>query len=275
MFDPLIITVALVGAEVKKEQNPYLPITPEEIARDAIECYKLGARVAHIHVREEDGSPTSKIEYFQKVKELIEKEVPMIIQFTTGGAVGMTEEERMKPLELKPHMATLNLGTMNFGNEVFYNPIDFIERLSLRMKELNIKPELEVYDLGMLEVIEYLLRKGILEEPIHVDFVLGTKWGASATLDNLLFMINTLKMKGIKFSWSAAAVGKYQLPINVASIILNGHVRTGLEDNIYISKGILATNASLVERIVNLANILNRPIATIEQAREILLSRRE
>jgi 3-keto-5-aminohexanoate cleavage enzyme len=270
MFDPLIITVALVGAEVTREQNPYLPVSCEEIAKDAVECYKLGAMVAHIHVREEDGSPTSKVEYFKKVKDLIQSQVPMIIQFTTGGAVGMSEDERMKPLDLKPHMATLNLGTMNFGNEVFYNPLSFIEKLALRMKELNIKPELEVYDLGMIEVIEYLIKKGFLEEPVHIDFVLGTKWSAAATVDNLLFMLNTLKMKGIKFTWSAAAVGKNQLIINTASIILNGNVRTGLEDNIYYKKGVLATNVSLVERIVNLAKILNRPIATIDQAKKIL-----
>ncbi|MCS7164972.1 MAG: 3-keto-5-aminohexanoate cleavage protein [Candidatus Calescibacterium sp.] len=274
MFEPLVITVALVGAEVSKEKNPNLPITCKEIARQAIECYNLGATIAHIHVREEDGTPSSKVEYFQEVKELIEKEVPMIIQFTTGGAVGMTEEERMEPLKLKPHMATLNLGSMNFGDEVFLNTKSYIEKLALKMKELGIKPELEVYDLGMLEMVEYLVRNGYVDEPVHVDFVLGVKWGAPANIETLIFMVNDLRRRGIKFTWSAAAIGKHQLAINVASILLGGFVRTGLEDNIYYKKGVLATNQELVKRIVNLSNELGRPIATIEQAKLILGIRR-
>ncbi len=270
MDTPLVITVALCGAEVSKEKNPYLPVKVEEIARDAIECYHLGATVAHIHVREEDGTPSSKVEYFAKVKELIEKEVPMIIQFTTGGAVGMTEEERMEPLKLKPHMATLNLGTMNFGDELFINTPDFIKRLALKMKELEIKPELEVYDLGMLDMVEYLVRNGFVDEPVHVDFVLGVRWGAAATPENLLFMINDLKRRNIQFTWSAAAVGKNQLLINTLSIILGGFVRTGLEDNIYYRKGVLATNQELVKRIVRMANELGRPIADINQTKKLL-----
>ncbi|MFN4220141.1 MAG: 3-keto-5-aminohexanoate cleavage protein [bacterium] len=270
MDKPLIITVALTGAEVTKSQNPYLPVTCEEIAYQAIECYYEGATIAHIHVREEDGTPSGKFEYFAKVKELIESKVPMIIQFTTGGAVGMSEEERMKPLDLKPHMATLNLGTMNFGNEVFVNRVEYIEKLALKMKELGIKPELEVYDVGMLEMVEHLVKKGLLQEPVHVDFVLGVKWGAPANFDTLLYMLRTLEKKGINFTWSAAAVGKNQLPINVATILLGGFVRTGLEDNIYYTKGVLATNKQLVQRIVRMANELNRKIATVEQAKEIL-----
>lgn len=270
MNTPLIITVALVGAEVTREQNPNLPITCQEIAQQAIECFYEGATVAHIHVREEDGTPSSKVEYFAKVKQLIESQVPMIIQFTTGGSIGMTEEERMEPLELKPHMATLNLGTMNFGNEAFINTPQYIEKLALKMKKLGIKPELEVYDVGMLEMVEYLVRKGLIDEPVHVDFVLGVKWGAPATIDTLLYMLRALERKGISFTWSAAAIGKNQLTINVATILLGGFVRTGLEDNIYYKKGVLATNKELVKRIVRISKELNREIATIEQAKEIL-----
>ncbi|MEN3014722.1 MAG: 3-keto-5-aminohexanoate cleavage protein, partial [bacterium] len=247
-----------------------LPITPEQIASQAIECYHLGATIAHIHVREPDGAPSSKVEYFKQVKELIQKEVPMIIQFTTGGAVGMTEEERMEPLKLKPDMATLNLGTLNFGDEVFVNTPQYIKKLALKMKELKIKPELEVYDIGMLGMVEYLVKEGLVDEPVHVDFVLGVRWGAPATLETLLFMINELNKRKIQFTWSAAAIGKNQLPINVASIILGGFVRTGLEDNIYYKKGVLATNQELVRRIVKIANEIGRPIATIDQARKLL-----
>ncbi|MCX7758284.1 MAG: 3-keto-5-aminohexanoate cleavage protein [bacterium] len=274
MFNPLIITVALVGAEVSPEKNPNIPVKCEDIAKQAIECYHLGARIAHIHVREEDGTPSSKIEYFKKVKELIEREVPMIVQFTTGGAVGMSEEERMEPLKLGPHMATLNLGTMNFGDDVFINTKSYIQSLALRMKKLNIKPELEVYDLGMLEMVEYLVRNGYVDEPVHVDFVLGVKWGAPANVETLLFMINDLKRRDISFTWSAAATGRNQLPINVLSIILGGFVRTGLEDNIYYKKGVLATNQELVKRIVNISEEFGRPIATIDQVKSILNIRR-
>ncbi|MFN3995326.1 MAG: 3-keto-5-aminohexanoate cleavage protein, partial [bacterium] len=133
-----------------------------------------------------------------------------------------------------------------------------------------IKPELEVYDVGMLEMVEHLVKKGLLQEPVHVDFVLGVKWGAPANFDTLLYMLRTLEKKGINFTWSAAAVGKNQLPINVATILLGGFVRTGLEDNIYYTKGVLATNKQLVQRIVRMANELNRKIATVEQAKEIL-----
>jgi len=263
-LDPLIITVALTGAEVKVSDNPYLPITPEQIAKDAIECYHAGARIAHIHVRDNQGIPSSDVNLFKKVKDLINKEVPMLVQFTTGGAIGMTEDERSKVLELLPDMATLNMGSINFGDEVFINSPYFIEKLALKMRELNIKPELEIYDFGMLETLVYYVKRGYIEEPVWIDFVLGIKGGAPAEANILINMVNYLKIKGIKFYWSVASIGKNQLPMNILAIVLGGNVRTGLEDNIYYHKGILATNLSLTQRIVRIANEINRPIADID-----------
>ena len=263
-MEPLIITVALTGAEVKPTDTPYLPITPEDIARDAINCYKAGARIAHIHVRDSNGNPSADIDLFKKVKELINSEVPMLVQFTTGGAIGMSEDERAKVLDLLPDMATLNMGSINFGNEVFINTPSFIEKLALKMKELNIKPEVEVYDFGMLDTLVYYVKKGYIDEPVWVDFVLGVKGGAPAEANILIQMINYLKLKGIRFFWSVAAVGRNQLPMNILAIILGGNVRTGLEDNIYYHKGVLATNVMLTERIVRIANEVNRPIADID-----------
>jgi len=263
-LEPLIITVALTGAEVKLSDTPYLPITPEQIAKDAIECYHAGARIAHIHVRDSNGDPSADINLFKKVKELINKEVPMLVQFTTGGAIGMSEDERANVLQLLPDMATLNMGSINFGNDVFINSPSFIEKLALKMKELNIKPEVEIYDFGMLETLVYYVKKGYIDEPVWVDFVLGIRGGAPAEANILINMVNYLKMKNIKFYWSVASVGKNQLPMNIMAIILGGNVRTGLEDNIYYHKGILATNLMLTQRIVRIANEINRPIADID-----------
>lgn len=263
-MEPLIITVALTGAEVKISDTPYLPVTPEQIAKDAIECYHLGARIAHIHVRDNNGNPSSDINLFKKVKDLINKEVPMLVQFTTGGAIGMSEEQRSKVLKLLPDMATLNMGSINFNDDVFINSPPFIQKLALKTKELNIKPEVEIYDFGMLETLVYYVKKGYIEEPVWVDFVLGIKGGAPAEANILINMVNYLKLKGIKFYWSVAAVSKNQLPMNILAIILGGNVRTGLEDNIYYHKGILATNTELTKRIVRIANEINRPIADID-----------
>jgi 3-keto-5-aminohexanoate cleavage enzyme len=255
-LEPLIITVALTGVEVKVSDNPYLPITPEQIAKDSIECYYAGARIAHIHVRDNEGNPSSDINLFKKLKDLINKEVPMLVQFTTGGAIGMIEDERAKVLELLPDMATLNMESINFGNEVFINSPNFIQKLALKMKELNIKSE--------IEILVYYIKRGYIEEPVWVDFVLGIKGGAPAKANILINMVNYLKLKGIKFYWSVASVGKNQLPMNILAIVLGGNVRTGLEDNIYYHKGIFATNLSLTQRIFRIANEVNRPIADID-----------
>ena len=274
-MQPLIITVAVTGAEVTREHNPNLPITPEEIVKAAVECYDAGASVVHVHVRDpKTGKPSSDVNLFKQVLEGIRAERPdMIVQFSTGGAIGMTEEERMAHLVLKPDMATLNMGTMNFGEEVFINPLPYIRKLAARMNELGIKPEVEIYDVGMIATAKRLIKEGLLKEPVHFDLVMGVPGGIPATVENLLILTRNLPPNS---TWGVAAIGRHQLPMNVAAIILGGHVRTGFEDNVYYRKGELAkSNAQLVERIVRIANELNRPVATAQQAREILGLTRE
>ncbi len=269
-MDPLIITVAVTGAEVTREHNPNLPITPEEIVQAAVECYDVGASIVHVHVRDpETGKPSSDPELFKRVLEGIrEKRPDMIVQFTTGGAIGMTEEERIAPVYLKPDMATLNMGSMNFGDDVFLNPPKFIRRLAKTMIEVGVKPEIEVYDISMIATAKKLIKEGLILEPPHFDFVMGVPGGIPATVENLLIMKRNLPPNA---TWSVAAVGRHQLPMNVTAILLGGHVRTGFEDNVYYKKGVLAkSNAQLVERIVRIAEELGRPIATPKQAREIL-----
>lgn len=266
---PLIITAAIVGAEVTREQTPYLPITPQEIADEAARCRENGASIIHLHVRDEQGRPTQNREYFKKAIEAIKDKVPdVIIQVSTGGAVGMTPEERLQPVDLAPEMASLSTGTVNFGDDVFFNHPRDIEIFAKKMKENGVKPEIEVFDSGMVYNAVALVKKGLLDEPLHFDFVLGVPGGMPATAKSLLFLVESIPQGS---TWSVAGVGRYQLMMNMLGIVLGGHVRTGLEDNIYFSKGVLAKGSwELVERIRKIAKEYGREIATPDEAREIL-----
>ncbi len=264
----LIIACAITGAEVTQEQCPHLPITPDEQAQAAYECWKAGASIIHLHVRDDAGKPTQSVARFQEVFEKIRKRCPVILQISTGGAVGESIESRLKPLDLKPEMASLNMGSINFGTEVFQNLPQDIEAFAKRMQELNIMPELEVYDVGMLEYAKKLAAKGILKEPFHFQFVLGTPQGLTGEPRNLNFLVDNLFGD---HSWAVAGVGRWQLPLAAQAIVRGGHVRVGFEDNIYFSKGVLAkSNAEFVSRVVELAKLLQRPVATVDEAREML-----
>ena len=264
----LIITCAITGAETTKEMNPNLPITPEEQAQAAYDCYKAGASVIHLHVRDENGKPSQSVDRFKEVAEKIRKKCPVIVQFSTGGAVGEKIENRAAPLALKPEMASLNTGSINFGDEVFVNLPKDIEFLASKMKTFKIRPEIEVYDYGMLEYSLKLVKKGVIENPAHFQFVLGTQHGISGESRNLVRMVDALPEKA---TWNVAGIGRYQLPVAAQAIIMGGHVRVGLEDNVYWSKGVLAkSNAQLVERIKELSKLLQREVANVEEAREIL-----
>lgn len=264
----LIITCAITGAETTKEQNPALPITPDEQAQTAYECWKAGASIIHLHVRDEQGRPSQAVDRFKDTIEKIRKKCPVVVQISTGGAVGEKIENRAAPLALKPEMASLNTGSINFGDEVFLNLPRDVEALASRMKQLGIRPEIEVYDFGMLEYSLKIMNKGMIPNPSHFQFVLGTGHGISGEPRNLCRMADVLPAG---CTWTAAGIGKYQLPVAAQSIVMGGHVRVGLEDNVFWSKGVLAkSNAQLVERVKELANILQRPVATVEEAREIL-----
>ncbi len=269
---PVIITCAITGAETTKEKQPALPITPKEQAAASKEAADAGASVIHLHVREDDGKPSQRVERFQEAIVAIREAVPgMVIQISTGGAVGETIEKRLQPLSLKPEMASLNMGTMNFGDDVFVNHPKDILAFAGEMKRQNIIPELEIYETGMLEAAIRLCSQGVLTGPYHFQFVLGVPGGMSGDLSNLLHLVSIAKLSGLDFSWGVAGVGRFQLPLAMHAILLGGHVRVGFEDNIFYQKGVVAkSNAELVARVVRVAKEVNREVASIQATREIL-----
>lgn len=273
MQNPVIITCAITGAEVSKTQQPNLPITPKEQGKAAKDAVKAGASIIHLHVREDDGTPSQRTERFEEAITEIRVQVPeVIIQISTGGAVGESIENRMRPLELRPEMASLNMGSMNFGDAIFLNHPKDIVKLAKKIYELSVIPELEIYEVGMLESAARLLKKGILQEPLHFQFVLGVPGGMSGAVQNLDHLLTLLKSNfGENVSWGCAGIGRFQLPLAIETLKRGGHVRVGLEDNIYFDKGVLAqSNAQLVERVAAKAKELKCPIASCREARKIL-----
>ncbi|MDO4564738.1 MAG: 3-keto-5-aminohexanoate cleavage protein [Clostridia bacterium] len=269
-MEKLIITACICGAEVTKEHNPAVPYTVEEIAREAESAYRAGASIIHLHVREDDGTPTqSEARFAECIKAIQERCPDVIIQPSTGGAVGMSNDERLQPIRLLPEMATLDCGTCNFGgDEIFINTENMIIDFATRMNELKIKPEIEVFDKGMIDMALRLHRKGHIKAPMHFDFVMGVNGGISGTPRDLLFMANSIPHDA---TWTVAGVGRCEFPMAVMGILMGGHVRVGFEDNVYLSKGVLAkSNGELVEKVVRLAKELGREIASPNEAREIL-----
>jgi len=269
-MERLIITAAICGAEVTKEHNPSVPYTVEEIGREAEAAYKAGASIIHLHVRNDDGSPTQDKERFKQCIEEVKRRCPdVIIQPSTGGAVGMSNEERLQPVALNPEMATLDCGTCNFGgDDIFVNSENTIIEFGKRMLELNIKPEVEVFDKGMIDTALRLAKKGYIKEPMHFNFVLGVNGGISATVRDLSYMAGSIPSNA---TFTVSGIGKSQFQMAATAIAMGGHVRVGFEDNVYISKGVLAkSNGELVEKVVRIAKELGREIATPAEARKIL-----
>lgn len=269
MTEPVIITAALLGAELTRQNTPYLPITPEEIAAEARAAFEAGAAMVHVHARAPDGSPTQNLEDYRKIIEAIRASAPaLIIQVSTGGAVWMSAEERLQPLALQPDMASLTTGTVNFGEDVFSNPTPMVREFARAMQARGIRPELEIFDTGMIPAAMRLLKEGLLSEPLHFDLVLGVPGGAAGTIKNLMHMVESLPANS---TWTASGIGAAQLPLTTTAILLGGHVRVGLEDNIYYRRGVLSEgNAPLVARAARLANELGRPPASPDEARRIL-----
>ncbi len=267
-MDKLIVTVAGVGAEVTRAVQPNLPISPEEIALDVFACRQAGAAVAHLHARNQDGSPTQNFGVYQQIISEIQRRCDIVIQVSTGGAVGMSVSERVAPLRLQPEMATLTTGTVNFGEDVFLNQPSDIREIAKTLREHGIKPEIEIFDSGMVASAMSLVKQGLLEMPLHFDFVMGVLGGIPGTPRALLWLIDLLP-KGA--TWTVAGIGAAELPLATMAIILGGHVRVGFEDNIYYATGRLAeSNAQLVERIVRISRELGREIADPSEARQIL-----
>ncbi len=267
-MDKLIITAALTGAEVTRENQPNLPLTPDEIAEAAYQCYLAGASIVHIHARDAEGKPTQSYEAYKEIKEKIEAKCNIIFQPSTGGAVWHGPDERLQPVDLKPEMATLSAGTCNFGPDVFMNSEEYIEKFATKMKKLGVKPEIEVFERGMIENAKKLVKQGLVEAPLHFDFVLGVPGACPATPEDLMHMVRSIPEGS---TWTVAGIGRHELPLGTMGILLGGHVRVGFEDNVYYGKGQLAeSNAQLVERIARIAKELGREIATPDEAREIL-----
>lgn len=267
--EKLIITVALTGNVPTKDMNPNTPITVSEIVEDIIKCKEIGASVAHIHVRDEEGNPTCDRKLYKEILvELEKRDCDIITQLSTGArGGGNTAEWRGQMLDLNAEMASLATGSSNFATQVNANSFELIEELANKMYENNIKPEIEVFDLGMIDNAKYLVRKGILKPPLQFNLVMNVRGSVSGTPRNLLHMVESLPESS---TFTVSGIGPSQVPMLTMSILLGGHTRTGLEDTILYDKGILASNQMLVERVVRIAKELGRKIATPDEARDIL-----
>jgi len=266
----LIITLAPTGMIPTKKETPHVPITPEEIAEDTYQAYKLGVSIVHVHARDEAGQPTFKKEVFEKIFTEIKRKCPdILICATTSGRVHPQVEHRSEVLDLYPEMASLTLGSLNFVQHPSVNSMETIKKLATIMKERNILPELEIFEPGFVNTARYLTKKNYLKKPLHFSLLLGSLGSIPAGISDLSYLIQSLPSES---NWSATGIGRFQTQINVAAILMGGHVRVGVEDSIYYNypKEELATNASLVERIVRIAKELNREIATPKETREIL-----
>jgi 3-keto-5-aminohexanoate cleavage enzyme len=271
-MEKLIITAAICGAEVTKERNPSIPYTIKEIGREATLAYDAGASIIHLHVRDDDGTPTQSKSRFKESIAEIQKTCPdIIIQPSTGGAVGMSNEERLQPIYIDPppEMATLDCGTMNFGgDEIFVNTETTIIHFANEMNNRNIKPELECFDKGMVDMALRLHSKGIIHDPMHFNLVFGVNGGISATPRDVNFLIESLPRNS---TYTVTGIGKFEFIVATLGILYGGNVRVGLEDNLYISKGKLAeSNGQLVEKVVTIADELGREIANPREARKVL-----
>jgi len=268
----VIITTAVTGSRPTKEMNSAVPYTPKEIADAAIDCWKEGAAIVHIHVRDpQTGAPDFKLEYFKEAKERIQEKCDMIINLTTSGLRVSASDlinARLMPATLRPELCSFDLGSMNFQDKVFYNPPDWGEIAPKEMQKLGVKPEIEVFDVGHIYQALHYIQKGLIDDPPYFQMCMGTRWGIDATAENLLFMKNKLPPQAL---WSVLGVGRAQLPMITMGIILGGHIRVGFEDNIYLKKGVLATsNAQMVKMAANLVNQLQCEVATPDEARNIL-----
>jgi 3-keto-5-aminohexanoate cleavage enzyme len=278
---PCILTAAIVGAETTRQQNPHLPITADEIGAEAARCAAAGATVIHLHVRDEAGNASQDRERFAAAISAIRARADVIVQVSTGGAVGMAIEERVGALALRgataPDMATLNVGTINFGDDIFVNKRQDTMEVARRISAAGLIPEVEIYDLGHLDIAAELIEKGLLKPPLHVQFVLGVRGALGASRRNLELLAQRLadldrQTGGARSSWGVAGVGRHQFPLAEAAAELGGNVRVGLEDNIYLEKGVLAEgSAPLVQKAAALCQRTGRAIATIAEARGILL----
>lgn len=266
----VIITVAPTGAWPSKKDNPKLPMTPREIADDVYACWKAGAAIAHLHMRDDEGRGTMSKETFAETVALVREKCDIVLNLTTSGDMHATDETRQAHLHLlKPEICSYDCGTMNWmHNSVFMNHPDFLEKLGRATQELGIKPEIEIFDAGMIYNSIHYLKKGVLKAPAHYQFVLGAAGGMDATVENLVFLKNLLPAGS---TWGALGIGKGHVPIMMTAIAMGGHVRVGMEDNVYYSYKVLAdSNAQLVTRAADMIRVSGNEVAGPDDARAIL-----
>ena len=268
-MEKLIITVAGVGAETTKEAQPNLPTTPAEIGVDAARCREAGAAMYHLHVRDASGAPTQSKDVFAAAVEAIRARTDIIIQTSTGGAMGMTADERLQPLELGPEMASLTTGTANFGDDVFFNDTALMTEFYTRMQAKGVRPEFEIFEHGQIDNALRLVKKlGPAGPLMHWDFVLGVPGSMSGEPRNLMFLVDSIPHEGS--TWTCTGIGRWHMPVTMTALALGGNVRLGFEDNVFYHKGVLAEgNAQLVGRVARLAREWGRQAATPDEARRI------
>ncbi|MEA2290835.1 MAG: 3-keto-5-aminohexanoate cleavage enzyme [Solirubrobacteraceae bacterium] len=268
MSSPVVLTAALTGPIATKADNPALPTSPEEIAESAAGAAAAGAAIVHVHLRDEEGRPTADLDIARRVVGLIEERCDALVQLSTGVGLNVAYEDRARLVEARPLMATLNVCSMTFGAGEFRNPPDDVRRLAHRMGELGVKPELEVYDTGHLDVALGLAAEGLLPSPLQFSFVLGVKGGMAATAENVLALRQRLPDDAV---WQVIAIGRSNLPLTTIGLALGANARTGMEDTLYLRRGELAaSNADLVARLANVARALERPLAGPGEARAAL-----
>ena len=268
-MDKLIITVAGVGAETTKEAQPALPVTAAEIGADAARCREAGASMYHLHVRDAAGSPTQAREVFAAAIEAIRERTDIIVQTSTGGAMGMSADERLQPLDLDPEMASLTTGTTNFGDDVFFNDTALMTEFYTRMQKKGVRPEFEIFEAGQMDNALRLVKQlGPAGPLLHWDFVLGVPGSMSGESRNLVFLVDRVPPGS---TWTTTGIGRWHMPITMTALALGGNVRLGFEDNIFLHKGVKAKeNAELVGRVARLAQEWDRACATPDEARRIL-----
>ena len=272
-----IITVAPTGAWPKKKDNPNVPMTPEEIAEDVYECWKAGAAVAHLHMRDDEGNGIMDPVRFKKTVELIKahKDCDIVLNLTTSGDIHADDDIRIAHVEeLKPDMASYDCGSMNWLNSgLFINSPAFLERCGLSFQEWGVKPEIEAFDPGMIGNAAYYIKKGVLKTPVHFQFCMGCANGIGGTMKNLIFMKEEAdRLVGpANYTWSCFGVGHSAMEMLYGAIALGGHIRVGMEDNVLFSKGVLAdSNAQFVKRAVEAVKLFGREVATPDEARQLL-----
>lgn len=267
-MEKLIITTALTGNVPTKKMNPSLPVTPEEIAADVRRCADAGSALFHVHARDAEEKPSLDGETFKEIVRQIKKTSPeVIIQLSTGARAGKDWEDRAFPVRLLPEMGSFTTGSNNLPGIIYENSPQFIEFLADVFKQTGVKPEIEVFETGMINNAVFLQKKGILRGPLHFDFVLGAPGSMPGSVKNLLFLSESIPAGS---TWTVAGIGKHEIPLATAAILMGGHVRVGLEDNLFLPDGTPASNLTLVETIVRIAKEVGREVATPDEAREIL-----